>query len=133
MDLLAPLKATHQGLLRNRWQAEQALESLALQRKDLEGREADARISLERQHGALAALDELINIAEGTAQNEAAAAETFAQAPRDLTGLDLEALTMADLHEIAAERGVALTGKRTKALVIGAITEHELRRRASAR
>lgn len=126
MDLLAPLKATHQGLLRNRWQAEQALESLALQRKDLEGREADARISLERQHGALAALEELINIGDAASQDEDADAAAAEQAPRDLTGLDLMAMTMADLHEIAAERGVALTGKRTKALVIGAITEHEL-------
>jgi hypothetical protein len=123
MDLLAPLKAQRQGLLENRWGAEQTLESISRQKEDLDRREADAMISLERQSGAIRAIEEIINIGEQISQQEA---ETDARAQRDLSDVDLTGHTLADLSDLAAERGVALTGKRTKSQIIEAIREADL-------
>ncbi len=123
MDLLAPLKAQRQALLENRWGAEQTLESISRQKEDLDRREADARISLERQSGAIRAIEEIINIGEQLSQQEA---ETDVRVQRDLSDVDLTGHTLADLCELAAERGVSLTGKRTKAQIIAAIREADL-------
>jgi hypothetical protein len=42
----------------------------------------------------------------------------------DLDVVDLEGFTKAELVDLAAERGVAVPGNATKAMLIGALTDH---------